>query len=134
MICEAISFCIAEPCDQPGNSTPGTVCIEDNSCGAPADCEAGYGCWPTLGADNSLSGWCREDAGADVLGTACTMADDSCEVLCIGGETEGLCSEVCTEAGDCEANQACQPVGLCIAEPCDNPDNVAQVDMCVPAG
>ncbi|MCK5803566.1 MAG: hypothetical protein KAI66_12070, partial [Lentisphaeria bacterium] len=133
MICETINFCIAEPCTDPNNQAPGTICIQDDSCGAPADCEAGFGCWPTLGADGGFSGWCRADEGADVLGTACTMADDTCEVLCAGGETDGLCSEVCTVDADCDAAQNCLPLGLCIADPCTDPNNVVEVDMCQPA-
>ncbi|MBW2700172.1 MAG: hypothetical protein JRF33_05085, partial [Deltaproteobacteria bacterium] len=133
MICETINFCIAEPCTDPNNTAPGSICIKDNSCGAPADCEAGLACWPNLNADNTLSGWCRAVGGSDPLGTTCDLNNDTCEVFCLGGETDGLCSEVCTVDADCDAAQDCLPVGLCIAEPCTDPNNVVEVDMCMPA-
>ncbi|MBW2700179.1 MAG: hypothetical protein JRF33_05120 [Deltaproteobacteria bacterium] len=126
MVCEAINFCLAEPCTDPANSFPGTVCIKDYSCDAPTDCDDGYSCWPALTAESDLDGLCRLNEGPGPVGTFCDAAHDNCEVFCI----EPRCTEWCTVDEDCPDTMICQAIDFCLAEPCDDPENMAAGTVC----
>ena len=101
------------------------VCMGDKSCDGPAGCADGDSCWPTQ-RGNELSGWCRANEGTDPVGTGCTDASDTCEVFCI----EPLCTEWCTLDADCPEGMRCETIDFCLAEPCDDPENMAAGTVC----
>ena len=98
----------------------------DTRCMGPADCSEGESCWPTL-SGGSLEGWCRPNEGTYPVGTECTDADDRCEVFCM----EPLCTEWCTIERDCPKGMTCEIIHFCLAEPCDDPENMAPATICM---
>ena len=104
-------------------------CSPDPQCTGPNDCPAGESCWPTLFGDR-LAGWCRANNGDDEVGTACEETDDDCQVFCF----ETVCTEWCTIDADCPEGLSCQTIDFCIAEPCDDPENLSPGTMCVAEG
>ncbi|MCK5803561.1 MAG: hypothetical protein KAI66_12045 [Lentisphaeria bacterium] len=102
------------------------VCMGDVTCDGPADCVDGFACWPTL-SGNGLAGWCRQNKGADPVGTACNEADDTCEVLCL----DPLCTEWCSLDEDCPEGMVCETIDFCITEPCDGPENTLPGMVCI---
>ncbi|MCK5803558.1 MAG: hypothetical protein KAI66_12030 [Lentisphaeria bacterium] len=102
------------------------LCMGDKTCGGPDDCIEGESCGPTL-SGGELTGWCRADEGTDPVGTECTEEHDTCEVFCM----EPLCSEWCTIERDCPKGMTCEIIHFCLAEPCDDPENMAPATVCI---
>ncbi|MBW2700180.1 MAG: hypothetical protein JRF33_05125 [Deltaproteobacteria bacterium] len=102
------------------------VCMGDVTCDGPADCVAGFACWPTI-SGNGLDGWCRPNEGTDLVGTACGETNDTCEVFCL----ETLCTEWCSLDEDCPEGMGCETVDFCLIEPCDDPENTLPGTVCI---
>jgi len=112
-------------------------CLVDfaEPCLTGADCPEGETCTFGVSPDmTDLFGECM-NVGGMPPGSECNDEDDpnnlSYEERCSGFYClGGMCSEVCVEDTDCPEGMICETIDFCLAEPCDDPENMAAGTVC----